>query len=456
MKVAYSFLCLLLAAGPATAQEKVFFGNLHSHTSYSDGSGTPAEAYKHARDIAKVDFLAITEHNHAAAEQGASPDRRDGILIAKDHNLYSGASAKSVISAARAATVDGKFVAIYGQEFSTIGSGNHVNVFEVPNVITVPSGAFDQLVILLASTQDSRGKRPLLQFNHPGMNKKNPAKDYGEDDFDSQAEWVSKVGTYAHTIAILNGPHDSKEVNLPPPDRLFGQYLRYLNLGFHLAPVADQDNHYRTWGDGTVARTAVIASALTKAQILDAIEARHVYATEDPDLRLIFKVNGHLLGDRIPAPAVGAALDITYSIQDPSEPDAEYSIEIFSGTIGGGPAAVADKVDENGNTTSGKIDSIRYEGGNQYIFLRVTQFDDEGGSNVAWTAPVWLEPSGGSTGTPAVTTNVTSAEEFVASKNRPIYHLASCRDAANIAPQNRLTGAKARQGRTLHEGCPRK
>src|SRR5690349_2255667 len=39
------------------AAELVFFGNLHSHTSYSDGSGTPDQAYKYARDTAKVDFL---------------------------------------------------------------------------------------------------------------------------------------------------------------------------------------------------------------------------------------------------------------------------------------------------------------------------------------------------------------------------------------------------------------
>ena len=32
-------------------QQQVFFGNLHSHTSYSDGSGTPEESYTHAEDV---------------------------------------------------------------------------------------------------------------------------------------------------------------------------------------------------------------------------------------------------------------------------------------------------------------------------------------------------------------------------------------------------------------------
>jgi len=74
------FLLLLGESGGASAQElQVFFGNLHSHTSYSDGTGTPEEAYRHARDVARLDFLAITEHNHDQAGR-----------IANDHSLYNG------------------------------------------------------------------------------------------------------------------------------------------------------------------------------------------------------------------------------------------------------------------------------------------------------------------------------------------------------------------------------
>jgi hypothetical protein len=45
-------------------QEKVFFGNLHSHTSYSDGSGTPREAYTFARDVAKLDCQGALRRCH--------------------------------------------------------------------------------------------------------------------------------------------------------------------------------------------------------------------------------------------------------------------------------------------------------------------------------------------------------------------------------------------------------
>ncbi len=443
---------LMLGVLTLFAQENVYFGNLHSHTSYSDGSGTPAQAYEHARNVAHVDFLAITEHNHILAEQGASADRQDGILIAKDHQLYSGAGQNSLISAAKAANVDGAFVALYGQEFSSISSGNHVNIFEVPDVITTPNGAYDQLVTYLGSIHDSRNNQPLLQLNHPGLNNKNPAKDYGQDDFATQSEWVEQVGKYARTIAILNGPHDVTTADNHPPSSLEKQYLHYLSLGFHVAPVADQDNHYRTWGDATTARTAVIAPSLTKAGVLDALDKRHVYATEDKNLRVIFKVNGHLQGDRIPAPAGDSTLDIQFSVKDDDEPSAGYTVEVFSGVIGAGDAAVVDKLEVDGDTTDGRIDSIKYEGGRQYIFFKVTQFNEDGDKDRAWTAPVWFE----TVVTPEGPAPPAEAEQFVASKKRSIYHYASCRDAKNISATNKLTGLEATLGRTLHEGCPRK
>ena len=128
-------------SGPIVASDtpqghlNVYFGNLHAHTSYSDGVEEPSDAYRHARDAGGLDFMAITEHNHSSAGQ-----------IANDHSLYSGSDADSLISTANRFTVDGEFVALYGQEYSSISRGNHVNVLDVPRVIDVPNGAYDQLV----------------------------------------------------------------------------------------------------------------------------------------------------------------------------------------------------------------------------------------------------------------------------------------------------------------------
>jgi hypothetical protein len=75
-------------------------------------------------------------------------------------------------------------------------------------------------------------------------------------------------------IEVVNGPG----LTNPKDDQvLFGTlkpafYYAYLNLGLHLAPTGDQDNHYRTWGTLTETRTVVIAPKLTRSEILKAIK----------------------------------------------------------------------------------------------------------------------------------------------------------------------------------------
>ena len=157
---------------------RVFFGNLHSHTGYTDGSATPADAYAHARDDARIAFLAITEHNHSQAGTGQ---------IARDHTLYNGSRADSLISTAARFNETGRFVAIYGQEFSSISSGNHANVLEVGEVIDeaqVPNGKWDNLLdTWLPAHPDSQGQPAILLLNHPDTSDSPNSKEYGRDDY---------------------------------------------------------------------------------------------------------------------------------------------------------------------------------------------------------------------------------------------------------------------------------
>lgn len=391
---------LVLFAGlpPATAQElHVYFGNLHSHTSYSDGSGVPSMAYEHARDVAKLDFLAITEHNHARCEFGikSGNPRRDGIMIGKNHSLYKGPQDSALIPQANHWTKDGMFVALYGQEFSAISKGNHINVFDVPEVIDVKNGEFGKLVRnWLPANKDSSGQVAVIQFNHPGLYG-GSTDEYGRDDFGSDAKWLDEMDKVASLIEILNGPAMTTGAGESPAEEMEKDYLDYLNLGFHLSPTADQDNHYYTWGTATNARTGIIAPHLTRQDLLQAMRDRHTYATTDANLRVMAFVNGHLSGDRITAPDNGSELQIEISLVDDDEPDAGYEIEVFSDLIGG--ADVAKKVDTfkaEGNTKPGEVyslDGVRYTGGRQYVFFKIIQYQEDGDPDIAWTAPAWFD-----------------------------------------------------------------
>ena len=453
-----SLPCLLIVSlGLSLPQmygaELVFFGNLHSHTSYSDGSGTPEQAYKYARDTAKVDFLAITEHNHRLCEGGAAADRRDGVMIAKNPELYTGPKSSALIPTAGRYNQEGKFLAIYGQEFSSISQGNHANVFEIAEVIddqVVPNGHFDSLLTWLGTHLDSTGQKAIIQFNHAKLLDDYTIQ-YGADDFGGQANWLSQMGEETALFEMLNGPAMTKTSGNRSEEVMEEDYNHYLLLGFHVAPTGDQDNHYKTWGNSTDSRTGVIADELTKPKLLAALRARHAYATEDKNLRLIFKVNGHLCGDIVPAPPPGTELEISYAIQDDDEPDAAYQIEVNSGTIGGNAVQLLDTVSTTGNTTAPKsIADIQYAGGPQFIYFKITQANNDGVADRAWTAPVWFESSPEQ---PVITGN--DSNQYIASKNSSVYHVSpECRSAKSIKESNRITGAAAKEGRTKHQGCP--
>ena len=394
-----------LMSTEAHAQE-VFFGNLHSHTSISDGSSTPRVAYRHARDVAELDFLAITEHNHAGAAS----------RLQSEPELYNGSHSRSLISEAARIIRDDRFVGIFGQEFSSIGSGNHANVLEVGEVIStteVPNGRWDNLInTWLPAHLDSAGQGAIILLNHPTQSSSPNDIEYGIDDFADFETWRSSLDAHAQLINIINGPsHDATSPGSPSQ----GEFLRYLNLGLHVAPTADQDNHRRNWGSAAETRSGVIADSLTKANILAALRARHVYATEDRNLRIIATFNGQLIGSRITGaavPAVNTELNIQVSLADDDEPNAVYTIDVFADVIGGPERA--DVIAQFSEFTTGgeigngdhQLSGIHYTGGQQYFFLRVSQSDpDHSQRDRAWLAPVWFEPAG--TTLPASSTAVT-------------------------------------------------
>ncbi len=275
------------------------------------------------------------------------------------------------------------------------------------------------------------------------------------------------MGRYACLIEVLNGPGLSKEIGRQPT--VFeSDYKHYLNLGFHLGPTGDQDNHYETWGKLTEARTGIVAEHLTKTDLLAAMRARHVYATEDKNLRAIFRVrypgipdNQPLLcGDIVRAPPpVKTELAITFSLTDDDEPEADYHIDVFAGNIDDDLPTVIEQHSQEGNTTAGQpgtIGGVKYTGGRQFVYFRVTQGNVDGDEDRLWTAPIWFDAGSGDGSGDNIAVAAPDESAFLASKKSKIYHTdPSCRDAQGISPANRLTGHAATEGRTPHQGCPR-
>jgi hypothetical protein len=377
----------------------VYVGNLHSHTSFSDGILTPREAYTMAKGNG-LDFMAVTEHNHSAA--GGS----DGIYLTPDRY-------EELKKTAQEFTRNGEFVAMYGQEFSTISSGNHMNIFEANEIVRVQNGDFKTLY---EKWLPAHPEVPFVQFNHPNVDQDlglasaqavhpeeqeeaamHPTEvaapegskqfnDYGYDDYGRDFQKLARAANpYVQTIEILNGPGTNPKP-LPKVDAYSEKdYLFYLNQGFQLAPVADQDNHYAHWGSLSPARTGVVAAELTKPALYDALRKRHVFATEDNNLFLTLKSGNFWMGDIVP-PQANMTLEITATDADEKTP---LQVLIYADQVGGSVARPVHQAQiMPGETLTWNWENPQ---AGMYVFAKVSQLNATGTQDDAWTAPLFVQ-----------------------------------------------------------------
>jgi hypothetical protein len=340
----------------------VYYGNLHSHTDYSDGVQTPTDAYFYARYTAPtpLDFLAVTDHNHSGA----------GMQLA---NYATG------LAEAATANEDGAFIAIYGQEWG-FASGGHVNVFESPALFGWEGGNYDVFVAegdypslysaIVANPPASYP--PIAQWNHPGS-----------DNFDNYA--VTAAGKdVVHLMALVNGPAastatDESDVGNTNFD---GVFVDALQKGYRVSPVADQDNHAANWGAATQGRTAVLATAKTKSAIMEALAARRTYATMDHNTLVEFSADGHSMGEAFIAPeGVGIAVRVT----DPDIGAATTMIELFRGVTGAAAATRAAFNENNGEFQWRELGTFA-DGTEVHYYLRIRL---SSGFSI-WTGPIYV------------------------------------------------------------------
>lgn len=216
----------------------IYWANLHSHTELSDGQGMVDEAYRYARDSANIDVLAITDHTHYLTNNGYQYTR----------------------NIAQQFTEPGQFVALAGQEFGSLGAFGHFSTFEADMLYPY---SMNGLELFYDWTFEHKA---ISQFNHPRTG-----------DFNSLA-FNRNGNKYATMIEIVNG----SGTYTPYYEEL---YILALNNGWHIAPVANQDNHRKKWGNATttsgqIPLTGIWADTLSKEKILDAMLNKRVYGVE--------------------------------------------------------------------------------------------------------------------------------------------------------------------------------
>ncbi len=234
------------------------FGNIHGHTGYSDGCGTPYEAFEFAKNH-NLKIYGLTEHSHLLTQ-----NKWNDIIYCK--NLFK----------------DENFLPIIGQEVGKLNYYGHINVYEENLNEIIPEKCFYNLDSIY---EYIKNKNLIGIFNHP--------YEFHFRDFENS----EKYKDYICGIEIIN------------KDSVYEKrVIEAIKKGWELCFIASQDNHQCLWGIEKNKReriplTCFLVDSLSEKEIFKALRKRKTYAfelfPEDDTIYADFRIDGFSSGERI-------------------------------------------------------------------------------------------------------------------------------------------------------------
>lgn len=336
-----------------TITYNLYFGDLHSHTSYSDGEGTPDDAFE-AAQAAGADFLALTDHGYLMRDW----EWADSILSADEHT-------------------SSEFVAMAGYEYFIPGI-NEINIYGTQNMppgVDAGTGAFQKTGrmsdgTLVKMTYDWIAQEPgaIGQWNHPLA--------YGcPFCFDwYQYAYLTEERDEGMGMVECYNSYDRS-----------ASYILALDAGWHMMPTATGDTHEADWISGCEMRTVLLAPSLTRDDLYDAMRSGRGYATLDSNLEIYFTLNGVVMGSVLSPDTSEFEAVIHIEDDDSVATDAITLVEIVSD----GGVVVA-TMEGDGTTVFDCSVTLDSETSSYYLLRVYTESGDLGLPGItAWTAPVW-------------------------------------------------------------------
>ena len=361
------------------AKSRLYFGQLHSHTQYSDGSGTLESALKYVADLpasANVDFVAFTDHSNYFDKTGeANPE--EALYDMSKATAYSQdrwASYKDAVAVFNTEKA-GSMVAIAGFEMTWSGGPGHINTFNTPGIVSRNNKTLNNktddagMKAYYALLSKPEGASSISQFNHPGTT-------FGT--FKDFAYWDAVIDSRMYLVEVGNGEGQIGAGGYYPS---YSEYIKALDKGWHLAPTNNQDNHKGRWGNANDARDVILTDDFSEQGIYQAMRDMRIYATEDKNLEIGYTVNGMPLGSIITEVPEKLTFDISF--YDPDSTDSIKKVELVVNS-----GKVAYKWDNAAELANGSV-SVELAPEYSYYFVRITQGDGD----IAVTAPVWVGES---------------------------------------------------------------
>jgi hypothetical protein len=151
-----------------------------------------------------------------------------------------------------------------------------------------------------------------------------------------------------------------------------------------MAPTAPHDNHYANWGTGHSTRTGIVAPVLSEAALLEAIDQRMVYASEDEELQLRVYADKRVpMGASFITHSATTTLDVFLSDADYT---GSFEVVVYGGHVGGDAVTQVARATLTGGTWQ-QISVPVAALGEQFIYVEVKEPSPD---RMAWSAPIWL------------------------------------------------------------------
>jgi len=336
---------------------QLYWADLHIHGNLSDGTGTPQDIYHYARNVARLDVSALTEHDHW------------GYLPLEDND----AGWRAVRRTAERYNQNGRFVTFCGYEWTNWTWGHQHVLFADCGDAVIWSWCNKKSNDPLKLWKRLAGLDCITIPHHPGGGPVPTCWKYYDPTFQPVVEVVS-----VHGISERMG----QPGGIYAPEAS-GMVQSALARGYRLGMIGSGDTHDGHPALGTPdmpppGLAGIYAEDLTGQAILDAVRTRRVYATNGCRAILRFHSGRTPMGGVI-------------ALHDRAAPR-RFQITI----VGDAPIAQVTMVKNNRDVADLPGDGFLFsrswqdtapaESGD-YYYARIGQID----GGMIWSSPIWVE-----------------------------------------------------------------
>ena len=353
---------LLGESNPLVVQEaapRILWGDLHGHSNLSDGTGTPEDFLLYARDVAGLDVVALTDHDHW------------GMLFLDENP----AMWERIRRATQELHEPGRFVTVLGYEWTSWIHG-HRHVLYLGDDGPILS-SIDPAYETPAQLWDGLRREGLRALTFAHHSAGGPIATNWDFVPDPEFEPVTEVASVHGSSEAPDSPH-------PIYSPLAGNFVRdVLDRGLRLGFIGSGDSHDGHPGlaqiaSGRAGMAAILSEELTREGVFQAMHARRVYATNGPRIVLRCALGAHRMGEAIPAAELaGTQLLFVHAIGCAA---LERIDVVRSGEV-------VQTIDAEGAwdyTTAVELADLR---AGEYVYVRVVQAD----RGAAWSSPFYVE-----------------------------------------------------------------